>query len=157
MSNGPVFGRGIKPQEMASKGMKSSKTFKKCIKDYLDNRAKEDQLFSEKYMNPKKNLDDCVTYILNTVQKSGCNAFSDDEVFSMAVHYYDEKNIKIGSKVNCKVVVNHAVELTDEEKEEARRNAIKKVEEEQIARLKHRPKKVKKEESKVEQISLFDL
>ena len=31
--------------------------------------------FAAKYDNPDKNIDDCVTYILNWVQKSGCNGF----------------------------------------------------------------------------------
>ena len=39
----------------------------------------EDELFAAKYDNPDKNIDDCVTYILNWVQKSGCNGFCDDE------------------------------------------------------------------------------
>ncbi|MBP9481471.1 MAG: hypothetical protein KBF15_08460, partial [Parabacteroides sp.] len=40
------------------------------------------------YSKPEKNIDDCVTYILNEVKKSGCNGFADDEIYSMAVHYY---------------------------------------------------------------------
>ena len=31
---------------------------------------------------------------LGTVQKSGCNGFADDEIFGMAVHYYDEDSVK---------------------------------------------------------------
>ena len=38
----------------------------------------EDELFAAKYDNPDKNIDDCVTYILNWVQKSGCNGFCED-------------------------------------------------------------------------------
>lgn len=41
----------------------------------------EDELFAAKYGNPDKNIDDCVTYILNWVQKSGCNGFCDDEIY----------------------------------------------------------------------------
>ena len=36
-----------------------------------------------------KNLDDCITFILNYVQQSGCNGFTDAEIYSLAVHYYD--------------------------------------------------------------------
>lgn len=36
----------------------------------------------------------------------------------MALHYYDEEDIDIGKPVSCKVVVNHTVELTEEEKAE---------------------------------------
>lgn len=56
------------------------------------------------------------SYILNTVQKSGYKGFADDEIYSMAVHYYEEENIEVGKLVNCQVVVNHQVELTPEEK-----------------------------------------
>ena len=36
---------------------------------YLEQRAEEDTLFAKNYRNPAKNIDDCVTYILNYVQK----------------------------------------------------------------------------------------
>lgn len=60
-------------------------------------------------------------------------------------HYYDEEDIDIGKPVSCKVVVNHTVELTEEEKAEARRNAIRKAESEAYAKLakaKSKPKKI---------------
>ena len=104
--------------------MKSTAHFKNTIKTYLDKRANEDKLFAVAYAKANKNLDDCITCIFNTVQKSGCTGFTDDEVYSMAVHYYDEDNITIGNRMNCRVVVNHVVELTAEEKEEARKEAI---------------------------------
>ena len=68
--------------------MKGTDIFKRTIHTYLVQRAASDELFAEKYSNPQKTIDDCVTYILNTVQKSGCNGFADDEIYSMAVHYY---------------------------------------------------------------------
>ena len=43
----------------------------------------------------------------------------------MAVHYYDEDDIEVGKAVSCQVAVNHIVELTEEEKAEARQEAIK--------------------------------
>ncbi len=136
--------------------MKPSDTFKTSIREYLDKRAATDELFAASYGKPTKNIDDCVTYILNTVKASGCNGFSDDEIFSMAVHYYDEGKINVGKPVQCKVVVNRSIELTEEEKEKARQDAIKKVEAEQIANLKAKPKKAKKAENTgVEQQSLF--
>ena len=48
---------------------------------YLEQRAEEDALFAKNYRNPAKNIDDCVTYILNYVKKSGCNGFTDGEIF----------------------------------------------------------------------------
>lgn len=135
--------------------MKGTDVFKRTIHTYLVQRAANDELFAEKYANPQKSIDDCVTYILNTVQKSGCNGFADDEIYSMAVHYYDEDNIEIGKPINAQVVVNHMVELTEEEKEQARKDAIQKVQDEAYKKITQQPKKRTKQVA-VNQPSLFD-
>ena len=124
--------------------MKTTDHFKNTIKAYLDQRAESDLLFSFKYSAPKKNIDDCITYILNQVQKSGCNGFVDDEIFGMAVHYYDEDNIETGKPMNAHVVVNHVVELTAEEKEQARQDAIQKAQDEAYRKITQPVKKAKK-------------
>ena len=59
--------------------MKGTDHFKRTIQMFLEQRAAEDELFAKSYRNPAKNIDDCVTYILNYVQKSGCNGFSDGD------------------------------------------------------------------------------
>ena len=68
-------------------------------------------------------MDDCITYILNMVKDSGVNGFTDEEVYSMAVHYFMEDGIDPGKPVDCRVVVNHTVELSEEEKQELRNKA----------------------------------
>ena len=115
--------------------MKPSIHFKNTIESYLTERASIDTLFAVSFNKPDKNIDDCITYILNSVKQSGCNGFADDEIYSMAVHYYDEDNIEIGKPIGCNVLVNHTVELTAEEKEQARQNAIKRAENEAYARM----------------------
>lgn len=125
--------------------MKASTHFQTEIQSYLEQRAEYDELFARSYRNPLKNIEDCITYILNEVQKSGCNGFADDEIFGMAVHYYDEADIEIGKSIDCKVVVNHAVELTEEEKAEARKEAIKRAESEAYSRMTKRKTAPKKE------------
>lgn len=96
--------------------MKSTEAFKQAIHERLIVMAGEDPLFAHNLSNEKKNIDDCITYILNTVKDSGSNGFTDDEVFAMAAHYYDEENIEVGKKMNSgHVVVNHHVELTADE------------------------------------------
>ena len=137
--------------------MKGTENFKKVIKAYLDDRAAHDALFAKSYTKEKKNIDDCITYILNYVKKSGCNGFDDDEIFGLAVHYYDEDDIDVGKPINCNVVVNHAVELTAEEIAQAKEDAKKKIEQEAYEQM-HREKKPKKEiATKVEQpvLTLF--
>lgn len=84
------------------------KAFKDAIKQYLDKRAKEDALFAEAYKREGKTIDECVNYILCEVQKiakKGMAAMTDDEVFGMAVHYYDEANVKADKKVRANVVI----------------------------------------------------
>ena len=120
--------------------MKGTDHFKRTIQMYLEQRAAEDELFAKNYRNPAKNMDDCVTYILNYVQKSGCNGFSDGEIYGQAVHYYDENEIEVSNPLQCHVAVNHVVELTAEEKAEARQNAIRQYQNEELRRLQSRNK-----------------
>ena len=124
--------------------MKQTDHFKAAIKAYLDKRAESDELFAVSYAKEKKNLDECCNFILNEVQKSGCNGFADEEVFGMAVHYYDEDNIETGKPMNAHVVVNHVVELTAEEKEQARQDAIQKAQDEAYRKITRPVKKAKK-------------
>ena len=136
--------------------MKASNHFKNTIKTYLDQRAETDVLFSFQYSKPEKNIDNCITYILNQVQKSGCNGFHDDEIFGMAVHFYDEETIEIGQPThNAQVAVNHVVVLTAEEKEQARQEAIQKAQDEAYRKATQPTKKAKKVALNI-QPSLFD-
>lgn len=138
--------------------MKSTETFKNTIKAYLDQRANDDELFAVTYAKENKNIEDCITYILNEVHKSGCNGFETEEIYSMAVHYYDEDDIEVGKpNNNCRVVVNHTIELSDEEKLEARRLAIEKYQNEILSEITQKSKPTKKKMEVVEQPSLFEL
>ncbi|MDR0873138.1 MAG: PcfK-like family protein [Prevotellaceae bacterium] len=136
--------------------MKSTEIFKRTIQTYLEQRAKSDVLFAVSYAKAGKNIDDCITYILNTVQKSGCNGFADGEIYSMAVHYYDEDTVEVGKNFDCRVVVNHTVELTAEEKEEARKEAMQQAQDEAYSRLKQPLHKSKTKQPQVtNQLNLF--
>ena len=55
--------------------MKGTEHFTRTITEYLNQRAATDPLFAPNLMKPNKNIEDCVTYILNEVKKSGCNGF----------------------------------------------------------------------------------
>ena len=136
--------------------MKGTEHFTRTIAEYLNQRASTDPLFAPNLMKPNKNIEDCITYILNEVKKSGCNGFDDDEIYSMAVHFFDEDNIDIGKPLDCHVAVNHVVQLTDEEKAEARRQAIEQYQREQLAKMRNHSERTKKAENKVVQPSLFD-
>lgn len=73
-------------------------------------------------------------------------------------HYYDEDDIEVGKAISCQVAVNHIVELTEEEKAEARQEAIKQYQREELAKLQSRNARVKKTENAATQVqpSLFD-
>ena len=73
-------------------------------------------------------------------------------------HYYDEDDIEVGKAVSCQVAVNHIVELTEEEKAEARQEAIKQYQREELAKIQSRNTRVKKTENIATQVqpSLFD-
>ena len=134
---------------------KATDYFKQTIQSYLQRRAQEDELFALRYANPKKNIDDCITFILNYVKQSGCNGFADDEIYSLAMHYYDEDDIDIGKPLtNCKVVVNHTIVLTEEEKAEAHAKAMQRATDEAYRKLTQGKNKTKKAETAT-QSSLF--
>ena len=138
---------------------KGTNAFTDTIRQYLENKAKNDSLFAIKFANPSKSVEDCVTYIINEVKKSGCNGFADAEIYGMAVHFYEEAEIEVGNPINCQVVVNHTVELTEEEKEQARQDAIERLRQEEMAKMR-KPIQAKKAttEKKTQDVqpSLFD-
>ena len=138
--------------------MKATEHFKQTIKAYLDERAKNDELFAVSYAKENKNMDDCATFILNQVKRSKCMGLTDEEVYSLAVHFFDEDDIEIGNSIACNVIVNHTVELTEEEKAQARQDALKEYQAEQLRKMQKRTNKPKtpKAQPEITTPSLFD-
>ena len=122
--------------------MQGTTKFETVISSHLEAIAEKDPLFAVTLKKPNKNIKDCVTYILNTVKASGCSGYAEDEIFGMAVHYYDEDDIKPGAAVNCKVVVNHSIPAVKNE-------VVTK------APVVEKKKPVKKVENEKDQVSLF--
>lgn len=137
-----------------------NQTFKEAIKSYLDERARTDELFAKSYAKENKNLDECCSYIMEEAKKLG-NAvcISDNEVFGMAVHYYDEDDIKVNKlPAGTRAVASTSpqpVRMTEEDKKRAREEAIRRLAEEQYALLKKKSSRGKKEATEVQQMSLF--
>lgn len=136
--------------------------FEETIKAYLDLRAANDEQFALSYKKEKKSIAECCRYIQGEVSKvaqRGCAFMDDTEVFSLAVHYYDEDDIKI-TPINGSVrIANNGAtyEPTEADKENAKRDALRRLEEEAYQKL-HAPKKKKvtEEQPTVVQASLFD-
>lgn len=135
------------------------------IKNYLDERAKNDELFAKAYAKPNKSIDECYKYILGEARKKGTAVgMSHEEVYGLAVHYYDEDDIKI-NPVSGYVQASASddeeenvkeVRLTAEEEKQAREEAIHRLAEEQYQKMKKRPQRARREENEsVQQMSLF--
>ena len=119
-----------------------------AIKAYLDKRAATDEQFAAVYAKPHKSIDECFRYILSEAQKRG-NAvcMTDEEVFGLAVHYYDEDDIKV-RKTATEARATHSaqaqkVELTEEQKAVALKRAMELYEQECIADQREMAKKAK--------------
>ncbi len=78
------------------------------IRRYLDERAKTDTLFAASYAKENKSINECWTYIVSEARKrasGNCCCMTSEEVFSLAVHYYDEDEIKITPVKKAKAAV----------------------------------------------------
>lgn len=133
------------------------KTFKDIIKAHLDQRAQQDELFAKTYAKPGKTLDECCRYIMGEARKRGSAVcLTDDEVYGMAAHYYDEDDIEVSPAAgSCRTEAAAGVELTEEERQEARRKAIDRLAEEQYDALKKKAHKPRKQDQNETQMSLF--
>lgn len=146
------------------------KEFQETIKAYLDRRAQEDALFAEHYAREGKSIEKCCNYIINQARKKGGSAvcMPDDEVYGLAVHYYDE-DIPADE---CKPVRGSRpavpkVELTEEEKAAAKEEALELYRKGQVEAFKQKERDKKRQEAQKQreraeifeskQLSLFDL
>ena len=112
-----------------------NKMFEKAIKAFLDDKAGTDPAFAEKYRSEKKNITDCCKFIIAEVKKS-CKgkeaACTDEYVYGLAMHYYDEENIKAPANApSCRVVPGD-MELSEEDKKEAREEAMRRLKEQEV-------------------------
>ena len=73
----------------------------KKVVEYLINREDLD----EKFLNEEKNLNDMWEYIKKQAKEkavNGCAVIEDEEVYGLAVHYFDETNEELGINTNKK-------------------------------------------------------
>lgn len=116
--------------------MKSSENFIKAIRNYLNSRAENDNLFAIRYADPSKSVEECCQFILNEVKRQGVSVMTDNEVFSLAMHYFDgdvsEK--EIGHPIHCDVVISKE-QLTEEDRTLLKEQAMEQFKEEQLREL----------------------
>lgn len=104
-----------------------------------------------------KSLDECFRYVLNELAEKakktkegnvGYVAGDDTEIYELAVHYYDEDDIKVPEKLNFRTNANGTAKAVEFKSDQA----TKKVEV-----PKKQSQKVKKEKVSKDQLSIFDL
>ena len=122
-----------------------SEYMKRDIKAYLDDIASKDDYFALCYEDDSKSIDECCDFIVTQVQKSRREGFHDDEIYALATHYYREDNpgeIRKGAMSQCaSIVINHPIQLTEEEKEEAKRRALEEITAREVKRLQDKEKR----------------
>jgi hypothetical protein len=127
--------------------------FKETISAHLQEVAKNDKLFAETLKKPNKSIDSCINYIYSEVRKTKRCGWNDDEIFNMAIHYYDEDSIEEVSKIQ-RPQVSHTPEKP---KTSSKMEEYKKVINEAVKKPEPKAKITKKEPTKVfVQTSLFD-
>lgn len=89
--------------------MKPSDDFKTAIENYLNTTAQGDSAFAQSLAKETKNIESCFNYIFGEVKKTGLCAFDNQEIFDMALKYYNDDSIGAPAPINCKVVVNQPV------------------------------------------------
>lgn len=102
------------------------------IKNYLDNYAKENELFKNAYSKPGRTIEKCIAYIISQARKeeivNNCAVVEDDKVFHWAREYYENENditepiIKQAQKVEVKT--NVVVESKPKEKKPVKKEKI---------------------------------
>ena len=140
---------------------KQSERFEAVIRQFLIKQGEKDPAFLKRCCEVSKtqgkNTADCCTYIINQVKQSGKFGFADEEIYSMAMHYWDEDKIDVGERPQCQIVLNHEVQLSDEEIAECKQEARERIIRQQMEALKPKhtaPSTSKKSEN--EQPSLFE-
>lgn len=134
-----------------------SEEFKRRLTEMLLQEADNDRLFAEKLDNEEKSIDECCKFILQEVMDSGYSGFADSEVLGMAKHYWDEKEVTKIFTGKCKVVINSHLELTEEEKKEAKEEAMRQLVNEEKERMRNRGRSQAQKKTETEQPNLFDL
>lgn len=101
---------------------KTGYSFEDAIKAHLDKVAEQDETFAKNYAKKNKSVKECCNYIIGEARKrksggGGVVGISDEEVYGMAIHYFDEDNIEVDVKdaVGAGVTVTQGTKENTEE------------------------------------------
>lgn len=106
--------------------------FEDAIKTYLDSAAEKDELFAKSYANPNKSIEECCKFIMGKAAKAAKRAngtqiaCKDEEIYGLAMHYYDEEDIKVDpAPITAKVIHTPAKDLTPAQKKAKGKKSVK--------------------------------
>lgn len=133
---------------LTTKAERIMEHFEIIIRSFLEEKAMKDEAFAKRLTIESKSMEECCEYIISEVRKKAKKMYAactDEEVFGLAIHYWDEDDIKIESHAQADVVVNR--ELTPEEKQQAEElKKQRQAEEEEEKRLRKQDQERKRAE-----------
>jgi hypothetical protein len=83
--------------EQVREKLKTKDATLQVIADYLIEHCEKEAAFADKILNEKKNLNECMDYIMSEARKLAKNnraCVKREIVFGWAVHYFDEENLE---------------------------------------------------------------
>ena len=140
-----------------TKEMKN-KPFAEAIKSYLDRRVSEDKMFAESYADPKKSIAECCDFIVSEVKRQSRTVMTDDEVYGLAVHYYDEAD---PGRIDKGILSRAAIAIPGDDKERLMAEALNEYKRQCIEEIENKENKLsaisasKRKEDKAELPTLF--
>jgi len=111
--------------------MKSNDSAIQVIQQMLQERVLAEPEFAVKLANPSKSLEGAVNFLCHTVQKSGMTMLDNVSVMNIICDYYYEADIEESGHINCNIVVSKP-ELSEEDKDELKAQAMEQYKQEQI-------------------------
>ena len=105
-----------------------TKYFEQRIKEYVEQEMKNDDLFRQTVeAKPDKSVEEACRYIIAQVNEAKRCGWDDSEIFAMVKHYYDENDIEVPEDASGvqRIVVGGKIDLTDEERREAKEEAVR--------------------------------
>ena len=142
--------------------MIGSEFFEQRIKEFIDGQAAKDEAFAAKVNSTKRTVKDCAAWMIEQLaldfKKTGKMGYDDSEIYGMALHFYDEPELKAKGNLSFQglIMSNQSatrkkepkVELTAEERKEARERAKAQYQNEQVAKLRAAEQKKQQDEEK---------
>lgn len=124
---------------------KFTRHFQECISQWLEKEKANDETFASRVNKSKKTVKGCCNYILAAVKESQKTGFTDEEVYGMARHFFDEDDIKDpGDQGVARIVFPEHTDLSASQIAECKRKAQERYEKE----LRDEAKKKAEEEEK---------